>query len=203
MLGFDPLKTVLIVIVWTALTGCAYQAAPQLTGPDTHVIVRASPDRQAPTAIGIFEFKGPREYEPLCQGLTRFAHRKLHQQGFAPEVVWMEKPAWDEHRAMEAALDQHIEWVLWGRIEEYAYGGTLGASKVTICLKLLDVATGEPVWDLIGTMTGQGRDSADYVLFRRENPGAPMPDDIAFVVLDRLIETILQNGAMGPVAPPR
>jgi hypothetical protein len=198
---FNCLKAFILPTIWITLSGCAIHLSPQIVGPETHVIIRATPDRTGPASIAVFDFSGPRKFEALRKGLAFFTHRKLVEQGFAQEVVLMEKPAWNESQAIEAARDQEIEWALWGKIEEYRYGGTMGISKVTLSLKLLDTSTGDPVWYLVGTMTGKGRESDDYVLVKLVNPGSPMPDDIAFSVLNDLIETILHNGSMGPMMP--
>ena len=157
MPGLNPLKPLFLLTAFISITGCAFNAPPRITGPDTHVIIRAAPDTMAPASLAIFKLKGPREYEPLRKALSQFAHRKLIGQGFPKEVVLMESAASNETQAAEAAAGQHIEWVFWGEIEEYRYGGVMGTSKVTLSLKLLDAATADPVWYLVGTMTGKGR----------------------------------------------
>ena len=202
MAGYRYFSAFFFITIWTAFSGCSFHAFPYIKGPDSHVLIRAAPDTAAPASIGIFLFKGPREYEALRKGLTLFAYRKLIAEGFPKEVVLMETTAPNEAQAADQAAGQQIQWAFWGQIEEYRYGGVMGTSKVTLSLKLLDAATGEPVWYLVGTMAGKGRGGEDYVLFKLENPGAPQPDDIAVVVLNDLMEIVLRNGSMGPVRPP-
>lgn len=201
MTGTKCLNLLFFITIWTVFPGCSFHASPLILGPDTHVLVRAAPDTATPASIGIFLLKGPREYAALCKGLTLFAHRKLTAEGFPEEVVLMDSAASTEAQAADQAAARRLQWAFWGAIEEYRYGGVTGTSKVTLSLKLIDAATGEPVWYLVGTMAGKGRGGEDYVLFKLENPGAPQPDDIAFTVLNDLVETVLRNGSMGPVRP--
>ncbi len=150
--------------------------------------------------IGIFSFRTP-FVDPMLE--SQLAHQ-FHQLLLARRAARVVEVIPETYRDIDEAIDRArvlgYDVVVLGQLQEAFWGGSVGPSKATVDIRLVDTVRRITVWYLSASAKANPRNDKDLLLFRTNGNRARPPRQLVGRLLARMSDRLIYE-TRRPIKP--
>jgi hypothetical protein len=137
------------------------------------VLASKAPEKVATAVVFPLPLKDTRKGEGSV--VSERLAEALMQEGYAEKALLDDRFPPNDAEAARLARDAGGNVAVVGTIDEFFYGGISTTSHVRITLRVLDVATGQTTWHLVGSLSSSPRPPRDRYFFVARGEEAVRP----------------------------
>ncbi len=170
--------------------------------PNPTVYVRRDlPEKEVPSKLVVLPFESPFYCSEVGMYASRLFYRQLLERkaftsiSFSQEADWFERGSgWLEKTriAMQEGEKSEADYILIGSVDYYMLGYST-ANRVTVTVRLIEVATGETIY--FATGYGSGKPGNTYLLLgAKAGEHTPSTTSVLYAVVERMVKDCFKKG---------
>ena len=188
----SPRKFFTVMVLAFGLAFFAGCSAPVVRTQMNPIIVPHSANISM-ARIGIFSFRTPFP-DPVLE--SQMAHQ-FHQLLLARRAARVVEVIPETYRDIDEAIDRArvlgYDVVVLGQLQEAFWGGSIGPSKATVDIRLVDTVRRITVWYLSASAKANPRSDKDLLLFRTDGNRARPPRELVGRLLAQMSDRLIHE----------